>query len=442
MKEYLNKLPKEVQDLIHLVGRIASNDDVSAYLVGGFVRDLLLGLKNLDLDIVVEGNGIKFAEDLTLHLKAKLIRHRRFGTATVILRPGLRSARDNRVTKKKSGVSDGVKIDIASARKEFYPEPAHLPLVENGILKDDLFRRDFTVNAMAISINDKNFGRLIDFLGGKDDLDSKKIRILHNLSFMDDPTRILRAIRFEKRYNFRIESETLKLLKEAMKLKMLEKVEPQRLRDDLILILKEKHPLKEIRRMQQLLGFGFVARRILISEETYKLIRSIEKQINWFKKARPQRRSLDTWLIYFMALIDSLSINDLKLICKKFVFRRGEEKRMSSYKKINRKFILELSKKKIKPSKIFILLEPLSYEVILLVKAKYKNRRIQQHIEDFFRVYNGMRIYISGHDLHKLGVAPGPNYRKIFRKVLNTKLDGLVKTKREELELIKKLAKT
>lgn len=417
MKNYLNHLSKELRELIYLAGEVASKNNMPTYLVGGFVRDLLLGVKNLDLDIVVEGDGIQFAEDFSALLKAKLIRHRRFGTATILPnKPQL-------------------KIDIASSRKEFYPEPGCLPVVTSGTLKDDLFRRDFTINAMAVSISRENFGKLLDLFGGKVDLDNRKLRILHNLSFMDDPTRILRAIRFEKRYNFRIEPRTLKLIKEAVKLKMLEKVEPQRIRDELILMLKEKRPIREIRRLQNIAGFNFISPRVAISEKTYELLVSIERQISWFERERRKRRILDTWLIYFMGLLDSLAIRDVKSICKKFAFRKGEEKRISGYKKINRKFILSLNKEKIRPSRIFALFEPLSYEVILLLKARYKNRRIQKYIGEFFKDYNGTRIRISGEDLGRLGIAPSPNYQKIFKKVLNAKLNGRLITKEEEVSL-------
>ncbi len=181
-------------------------------------------------------------------------------------------------------------------------------------------------------------------------------------------------------------------------------------------------------------------------------LKSIESQISWFKRKYPKRRKLDIWLIYFIGLIDSLNINNIKLICKKFAFRRGEEKRILTYKKLKSKFIKELSRDKIKPSKVFSLLESLSYEVIILIKAKFspltsgipnsagKNQILKKHIEDFFEVYNGMHVYISGADLHKLGLTPGPCYQKIFHRVLNAKLDGLIKTKKEELELIKKIS--
>ena len=424
MKEYLKKLPKELQDLIIIARNLASVNHMPVYLVGGIVRDLILGAKNLDLDIVVHGDGIKFAEAFTQKLKAKLIRHKRFGTATIIL-------------------GSGLKFDIATARKEFYPQPASLPEVTGGTLKDDLFRRDFTINAMAISIGARDFGKLIDFFAGREDILHRKIRILHNLSFIDDPTRILRAIRFEKRYNLRIEPKTLGALKEAVGLKMLEIIQPQRLSHELILILKELRPLRQIKRIQELTGFYFVNPYLSVSEKTYRLIKSIETQARWFKKAHWRLRKLDIWLIYFMGLLDSLNINDVRAVCEKFCFPKGDEKRILTYKKFDSKYIRQLSKTKVRPSEIFKILEPLSYEVILLLKAKYnKNINLKQHIEDFLGIYNGTRLYISGADLHRLGVKPGPRYQKIFANVLKAKLNGLVRTEKEELALIKKLVRT
>jgi tRNA nucleotidyltransferase (CCA-adding enzyme) len=452
MKEYLKKLPKEIQNLIYCAQDIACKNNMPVYLVGGFVRDLLLGVKNLDLDITVEGDGIKFAEDFAAHLKAKLIRHRRFGTATVILdrfrkiypstlSPGF--VRDDLELAEGSLRVNGERsrtIDIASARKEYYPQSAHLPVVSSATLKEDLFRRDFTINAMAINLGCENFGKLIDYFGGKSDLDNKKIRLLHALSFLDDPTRILRAIRFETRYNFKIEPKTLKFLKEALKVRMLDRLEPQRIRDDLILMLKEEYPIKEIRRLQRLSGFDFISPQILVTKKTYKLLKAVGLEIIWFKKYYPKTRHIDAWLIYLMALLKGLSISETNKLCRRFAFRKGEEKRIMGFKLINHKVISRLNKKEIRPSKITAILGPLSYEAILLLKAEYENRRIQQYIKDFFQYYNDTRIHISGHDLHRLGISPGPNYQKILKKVLNAKLDGSVRTKEEELRLIKKIS--
>jgi tRNA nucleotidyltransferase (CCA-adding enzyme) len=422
MKNYLNRVPKELQDLIHLASDISLRSNMPAYLVGGFVRDLILGVKNLDLDIVVEGDAIKFAADFAFYLKAKLTTHRRFGTATVI-------------------IGHSLKVDFATARKETYPYAACLPLVALGSLKDDLARRDFTVNAMAISLSPNEFGRFIDLFKGQNDLKNKIIRVLHDLSFIDDPTRILRAIRFEQRYDFRIEPNTLGYLKEAVKLKMLKKVQPQRLRDELILILKENQPLKPIRRIQKLCGFDFISPGMSVSKKTYAFLKRVERQIKWFKETHLSRRKLDAWVMYFTGLVEARSINEIRGICSRFVFRKGEEKRIMGYKKIKPGLIHKLSRSQIKPSQFFWILEPLSYEVILLIKAKYKRGALQKNIADFLKMYNGMRIYTSGEHLWQLGLLPGPRYQKIFRKVLNARLDGWVRTKEEELTLVKKLLK-
>jgi len=232
---------------------------------------------------------------------------------------------------------------------------------------------------------------------------------------------------------------TLKLLRQANKLKMLEKVQPQRLRDELILILKEEYPLKPLMRIKQLTGLGFINSGLSLSKKTSAFLKSIAGQISWFERKYTKRRQLDAWLIYFIGLVESLRINTIKSICKNFAFRRGEEIRILDYKRLKPEFIRRLSRGKIRPSEVFRLLEPLSYEVIVLIKAKFKNANLKNNIEDFCGAYNGMRIYISGSDLHKLGLVPGPDYQKIFHRVLNARLDGMVKTKKDELELIKKI---
>jgi tRNA nucleotidyltransferase (CCA-adding enzyme) len=422
MKEQLQKLPKELRDLISQAVAVARANNMPIYLVGGFVRDLLLGVKNFDLDIVVEGDGVKFAEDLAGCLKSKIVCHRRFGTATIIVRHDF-------------------KIDVATCRKEFYPQPGHLPVVSRGSLKDDLFRRDFSINALALDISCERFGNLVDFFGGRADLKEKKIRVLHEFSFKDDPTRILRAIRFEKRFDFLIEPKTLRLLREAAELGMLQNLEPQRTRDDLILMLKEARPLKEIKRLHELCGFSFLSPGLVLTKSANALLSSVEKQISWFKRIHRQRRPLDTWLVYLMALLDPLSSKQISRVCRRFAFRRGEEIRVLSYKQVKKKFILSLSSAEISPSQISKRLEPLSYEVILMLKAKHKNRNLQRNIENFFKHYNDTKIQVCGKDLHALGISPGPQYQKIFKKVLNAKLDGKVTSKEEELALIAKRLK-
>ncbi|MDD5552942.1 MAG: hypothetical protein PHE18_03600, partial [Candidatus Omnitrophica bacterium] len=337
-------------------------------------------------------------------------------------------------------LKNNLKIDVATARKEHYPQPAHLPVVICGILDDDLTRRDFTINSMAISLNREDFGGLIDCFKSAQDLKEKKIRVLHDLSFIDDPTRILRAIRFEQRYGFRIEPKTLRLLKEADRLDMLHKVQPHRLRDELILMLNEDKPLRPLKRLKELIGFDFIHPKIRLSNKIVEDLKSIEKQISWFGGAHAARRQLEKWLMYFIGLTGQMSSGDIKSICKKFALRKGEEKRMLAHKSAKPAFIRDLSRKDIKPSRLFGMLEPLSYENIVLLKAVFKNSSLRKNVEDFLKIYNGTRVHVTGEDLARLGITPGPVYQKILRRVLEAKLDGRVKTKDDELKLVSKIA--
>ena len=242
-KKIKDILPTEILRLIRLIGAASRENGCDAFLVGGFVRDVLLGVRNFDLDIVVEGDAMRLAKDLVKKAGGSYVLHERFGTATAVLPWPVRSKKIR---------LDEVKIDFATARKERYKNPAALPTVEFSTVREDLYRRDFTINAMAVAVADKTFGHLIDFFGGRNDLLDKKIRVLHDASFLDDPTRILRAVRFEQRFDFKIEPRTEGLIKEALNKKMLDKTQKQRLRDELILILNEDRPGKALKRMDAL----------------------------------------------------------------------------------------------------------------------------------------------------------------------------------------------
>jgi tRNA nucleotidyltransferase (CCA-adding enzyme) len=422
MKEYLKKLPQELRDVLISAGELAHKQKARAYLVGGFVRDLLLGVDNLDLDIALEGDGIRFAEAFAKNTHAQVVCHKRFGTAKVNISPGL-------------------KVDIASTRKECYPRPASLPLVETGLLEDDLIRRDFTINTLAISLNRRDFGGLLDMFEGKRDIGHKVIRVLHDASFVDDPTRILRAIRFEQRYDFRIEPRTMACLRKALKLDMLNVVQPQRLRRELILILSEKDPWKPVKRMQGITGLDFIDPGLSLSKDAAGLFRSVGKQIDWFESNFPRHRRLDTWLIYLMALLEGAGKARIGRICGKFVFAKGEEKRIAGFCSSGPAILARLSRKKLLPSDVFHTLEELSYEVILLLKACARDKLARERIEDFFRKYNGTNLLVGGHHLKELGFVPGPHYQKIFDALLNAKLNGRLKDREDELEFLKNLKK-
>ena len=229
VKNILSYLNPKSLELVRSIGLLAQIQGVNAYLVGGPVRDLMLNLPNIDLDITVEGNAIRLADGFAAqHPGAKVTRYPAFKTATVHL-------------------PDGILVDFATARSETYVRGGAFPAVKPSTLKDDLFRRDFTVNAMAIAIIPKAWGKLIDPFKGRVDLSSKKIRILHDKSFLDDPTRILRAARFKARLRFSIEAKTLKLLKSAVKIKVLDSIKPQRYLKDFNKVLKEPKSLVAVK---------------------------------------------------------------------------------------------------------------------------------------------------------------------------------------------------
>jgi len=423
MKRYLQKLLAELKEIINLAAQVSQDIGMPAYLVGGFLRDLILGVQNFDIDITVEGSGIVFAQALAKRLKSDLRIHERFGTATLTL-------------------GNCLKVDVATARLEKYPSCASLPVVSSGSLKEDLRRRDFTINAMAASLVGADEHKLIDPFGGQNDLASGRIRILHDLSFRDDPTRILRAIRFQQRFNFKIEPKTLKLLKQAIEEGLLKKVHSHRMRDELILMLKEIDPSKQMKRLNDLGGLSFLSDKLRFTKSTHDLFKLIDKEIRWFVKNFSSRRKLDSWLIYFMALLKSLNLAQVKIIILKLGLRKGEEKRIINDHQNSHKITLSLSKRGVRPAHIFTLLELLSYEEIILLRASSQVKCLKKYIKDFLEIYNGMRLFVSGHDLHGLGILPGPRYEKIFAQVLVAKLNAEVKTRSQELALIKKLIKS
>ena len=428
-------LPGTILGLLKAIGKMAEANGYSSFVVGGFVRDVLLGSKNFDVDIVVEGNALEFGSVLAKKLKGTLVVHRKFGTATVITdwpkgvkRPALAGAK--------------FKIDLATARKEKYEKPAALPTVEFSSLKDDLSRRDFSVNAMAASLNSKTFGQLIDFFNGLADLKNKRIRVLHEASFVDDPTRIFRAVRFEQRFSFKIDPYTEKLIQSAVKEKMFKKTENQRIRDELILILKEKDPVKALRRMQELHELRFIHRGIVLRKNAEKLFKACGDIHSWFVKAYPRKRYIDLYLMYLIVLTENLGLKEIKELCAKFSFRRSDRIRLISYKKNSGDIIRMLSSSKdILASDIYKILEPVSYEEILVILAKTDKSKIKRRIFDFLRKYNGMSIKIRGGDLKKIGMTEGPRFREILTAILYAKLDGKIRTKKEELSYVKRIIK-
>lgn len=428
-KKMSGLLPKEVVRLLKTIGKSSNDDGYSAFVVGGMVRDILLGKKNLDLDIVVEGDAIRMGSDLARRLGATIVVHKKFGTCSLYTK-------------------ERMKIDVATARREVYERPAALPKVEFGLLKDDLMRRDFTINSMAVSINTGSFGQLIDFFGAAADLRRGRIKVMHDGSFIDDPTRIFRAVRFESRFGFTIDGHTEDLIKNAIEQSMFEKVEPQRIRDELILILQEPEPVRALKRMSELEELRFIHPELSLDSDFVRLSEAIDDAISWYGKSGGRKRALDKWLIYLMALFDDLSYNTVSSICSRFVFRGSDRIRILSNKSCSTRALKVLSAgREITPSGIYRLLEPLAFEVTVLIMAKAallgggKAKLAGSRIKDFIQRYNGIRTGVRGDDIKAMGLKPSPRFKVILDKVLYGKLDGRLKTRSDEIDYVKRLLK-
>jgi len=425
---------KRLIELLEKIGRAADLEGARAYIVGGLVRDILLwgqipffkrkmvSVPNFDLDIVIEGDAIKLGKLLSEGLGGKLTVHTRFGTCTL-------------------AASEGLKIDLTTARIEEYEAPASLPTVKFSTLKEDLFRRDFTINAMAISLCKDDFGRLVDFFGGEDDLRRGRVRVLHDKSFIDDPTRILRAVRFERRLGFAIDAHTERLILDAVRKNMLTAVEPQRVRDELILILKERSPLEVIRRMEDLHELKFIHPKLRLNKDIIKLCWNLARACDWYQRSASRNPEIEKWLAYLMALTDHLRFRDVAAMENKFAFRKSERVKMLSYKRHGAKALKLLNKSTIAPSAVYDILSCLPREAAILLLARAPSKAVISRIKAYLENYSALRTRISGHDIKGLGLKPGPKFKKILAKVLHGKIDGFLKTKEDELEYVKRLIK-
>lgn len=414
------QLPPQVFQLLYEIGQVADEAGYPVYVVGGFVRDLLLKAEeNLDIDLVVEGNGILFAEKVARKYQAQVRSHSKFGTAVIKF-------------------PNGFKLDVATARTEHYEYPAALPTVIHSSLKLDLYRRDFTINTLAIKLNQREFGKVLDFFGGLRDLKDKVIRILHSLSFVEDPTRVFRAVRFEQRFNFRISPFTLNLLKNAVRKHFLDKLSGKRLFTELFLILQEVNVLRIVERMGELDLLRTIHPELTSIEDIKGLLRSIRAVIAWYELLYLPK--VEAWIIYFLGLVDPLSSSQLEELIKRLALPAKAVQILRTYKdsyqSIERKFS-EIPKP-FKNSEIYQILKPIPTEILLFTMAKTKSEEIKKAISVFIIKLKEVKTLINGQDLIDLGIKPGAIFRELFEEVLKARLDGKVETREDELEWVRR----
>ncbi len=397
-------LPRELSGLAKAAGELAAARGEKLYLVGGAVRDLFLGRRNLDLDLVVEGDAPSLARQFAKGKGGKVITHARFGTATVTL--------------------GDVSLDMVTARSETYAEPGALPSVKPGTIKDDLFRRDFTVNAMAVSLEPASFGELVDHYGGKSDLDKGLIRILHKASFRDDPTRIWRAVRYEKRLGFRIESETERLLRRD--LAMMDKVSGDRLRHELERILEEDSPEKALRRADELGAL----------RQLHESLKADGWLVKRFEEARKSNDgSKPEPSLYLALLVWRLKEEELETVMGRLKFG-GEAARVLRGMPNIKRAMYELGSAGIMPSEIYRLLEHHQPQGIRAAALATDSGLVRVSLELYLFDLRFVVPVLTGDELKRMGVPEGRRLGWMLRTLRNAKLDGEVTTREAEEALV------
>lgn len=421
---YLTRIDKRILNVIRNIGRAADWQGLRAYIVGGIVRDIILGRKNLDIDIVTEGPAIPFAQSVAKATGAKVTVYPQFGTATLQWPFGLR-------------------LDLVAVRQESYPHPGALPQVRPGTLKDDLFRRDFTINAMAICLNHDRWDQLVDEFGGLSDLREKKIRVLHERSFSDDPTRILRCVRFEQRLRFHIDPRTLGLLKQALREEVIpainggdkrgvDNVKPPRYFTEFKKMLAEEQPQRHLTRLKAL-GALWVVDAALKTD--FRLLKQIQQRLS----QAPEDIACNRWLISLMAITETMSGAKLRAFLLKFPFRKEESESILQAAR-SEHVLRKLSAPKLSRSQAYGILKPLHQDTVVYLRFRVLQKKVVQRVDQYLRHDAGTRIDIDGEDLKRLGVSPGKKIGTILQKVLFMKIDGRVKNREQQLAAAAALA--
>jgi tRNA nucleotidyltransferase (CCA-adding enzyme) len=433
-------LPAELLKLNRQAAEVAHDMGFAIYLVGGFVRDLLLGVpSHADIDLVVEGDAMELAWRLTARYGGRAHTHARFGTAKWIVRPDLA-------------------LDFVTARTEFYEQPSVLPTVERGSLKSDLHRRDFTINTMAIALAPDRYGQLIDFYGGEADLERKLIRVLHSLSFIEDPTRILRAVRLEQRLGFRIESRTEELIDDALPL--LDRVSSERIRKELYLIFNEPEPARALRRLAQLgvlhqvdcsltwdnwLEDKFAAVDVRVAEWAVLVGKPVEVQMRPRFGVRSKRPSSIPWPLtpthYLALLVYRLAEPAIGVVSRRLRIPKEQAELLQAIPGL-RQAADSLASPDLPPRMIYRLLSPFTDDALALLWIAADGETVRHHLRLYQAGLRQIEPELTGHDLRAMGLKPGPIYRQILSALRDARLDGKIQTRQEEEALAREIAES
>jgi tRNA nucleotidyltransferase (CCA-adding enzyme) len=374
--------------------------------------------ENLDIDIVVEGDGLVFAEKICERYGARKRSHERFGTARVIF-------------------PDGFRIDVATARLEYYDRPASLPNVEWSSLKLDLYRRDFTMNTLAIRLDPGRFGELVDFFGGEKDIKDKAIRVIQNLSFIEDPTRIYRALRFSERFGFSLGQQTRYLMQSAIRMGLPEKLDGRRLFGELKLILEEDRAKEILGKMQELDLLRVIHPDLVLNQRLGAILDKAWQVSSWFRFLYLEI-PWEEWVFNFLCLLAQLDNPAVEAVRKRLSIMGKKITDVLRAKGEGEKVLKEMAigRRDLKPGHIYRLLHPLPIEVLLYLMTKTSREKTRKAISLYITKLRSVTISVTGRDLAEMGYEPGPRYREILDNVLDAKLNGLVTDRNTEKEWI------
>jgi len=421
-------LPPERMSLLKAIIETAAGLNVALYIVGGFVRDLLLDRPSLDFDLVVEGDAITLAREMARRYGGQVISHSRFGTAKWFLHQGLDLSR--------LGIRDSSALpeflDFISARTEFYERPTALPTVERGSIKLDLHRRDFTINTLALRLDGRHYGELLDYWGGLADLRAGLVRVLHSLSFVDDPTRMLRAVRFEQRFGFRIEARTLQLMTEARPL--LEKLSPERIGHEIDLILDEPAAVAMLSRLAELGLLQAIHPAIPWDDSLRALLAAGLEQTPppaWGTlpdlRQVPRRRALG-----YLLWLSSLPSDQIHVVSARLRLPVTLRAALLATHDLRADLPGLVSAR---PSAVVARLEdvPLMSVFATWLAAPAEQRAV---LENYLLRWRHIKPGVTGHTLKERGLQPSPRYQKILRRLRDAWLDGEISSQAEESALL------
>ncbi len=410
-------LPEGAFRVIQAASDLAEEEGVGLYIVGGFVRDLLLKKRNYDLDFVVSQNGIDFAEALVKRLGGRVKAHKKFNTAVVILDSGLR-------------------LDIATLRFEYYDFPGDLPRVTPGNLFHDLYRRDFTINAMAICLNRKRFGDLIDYFNGKRDLKDRVIRVLHSLSFIDDPTRVLRALRFKHRFKFKIGKTTESLMLTASKRDIFSTISGKRYLKEFKQLFTEKNASFVFEDFTKYGCLQFFGKDFSIDNYIKQIALNIDSVLTWYKLL--YKPPVEEWLLYLMAILIHSNLETREKIAKKLTVRKREKDILLDYKAFLREYSMFAKWKERKMSEYYMFFRDVETEVLLFALAFFEDESYKKNISLYIDKYMDFKLLVRGRDAISLGMNEGKEIKHLLDAVLSEAIDGNITSKNEQMEILKR----